>query len=148
MDGDAFEYHLIRNDMSEEEGSGYTVVRSVDGLKLMWQTLPRTKGFESIEVSGESFHMDDLQQPCFAPGSRLMLVPQPDNPRDPNAVAIFDLSGKLHCGYVPSGEAQRIGKLIAKQQIEACFSMWEVYRDGRRVSLRLLLIRKGTSLQY
>jgi hypothetical protein len=35
------------------------------------------------------------------PGDRLRLVREPNNPHDPNAVAVY--SGTMHIGYIPRG---------------------------------------------
>jgi len=86
-----------------------------------------------IKVAGASYRADALQDPAFAPGSRIALVPEPDNPHDPNAVAVWDESRRLQAGYVP---AEVAGSIRGDEQ---AVSLWEFVEDGRRVGLRVLL---------
>jgi hypothetical protein len=44
------------------------------------------------------------------PGDRLRLVREPDNPHDPNAVAVY--SELLHLGYLPRGVNRPVSDLI------------------------------------
>lgn len=46
------------------------------------------------------------------PGDRVQLVPEPKNPADANAIAVFSERG-VQIGYVTAERAPRIGQLIA-----------------------------------
>jgi hypothetical protein len=118
------------------EGRGYTVR---DGDRpLAWES-PRLAeaGVEIMKVAGTSYRAEELQDPGFAPGSPLVLRAEPDNPHDPNAVAVWDEAGTAQAGYVSrdraAGVAGRLGELDA-------LALWE-WRgaDGRRFGLRILL---------
>lgn len=127
-------------------GRGYQVERVSDGQKLRWQTLPRSEGLEAIGVAGESHHEDDLQSPSLEPGKPLSLVREPDNPYDENAVAIYDAAERHQAGYIPGDESVRIaGKLDGGERLQA-YSMWEVWKGGKRVSLRILLVGEEASV--
>ena len=51
-------------------------------------------GFKNYDGAGELGKL--------APGKKLKLRPEPDNPHDPDAVALY--RGKTKLGYVPRGE--------------------------------------------
>lgn len=137
-------YALVHN--TWENGRGYTMVRQADGQKLAWSFLPKKEGFQCLEVVGESYHQKDLQQPGFAAGFPIKLVAEPENPVDHDAVAVRDASGKYQAGYLSRDDAPKILKRIENGGGFRALVMWEVNIGGQRVSLRLLLMDKGTSL--
>src|SRR5665809_39515 len=55
-----------------------------------------------VPVAGVSYRPGALDDPSFDPGRRLALVPEPDNPHDGNAVAIYNEARTLQLGYVPA----------------------------------------------
>ena len=57
-------------------------------------------GLLVTHVAGAFHRPDALVSELAAPGSRLTLRPEPDNPHDPSAVAV-DLSDGTPLGYVP-----------------------------------------------
>ena len=89
-----------------------------------------------VPVAGASYRADALADDGFAPGRRLRLVPEPENPHDPRAIGIWDEARRLQAGYVPAELAPHI-------PVDAqALSLWE-FRDeaGRRVGLRVLVVR-------
>ena len=69
---------------------------------------------------------------------RLALVPEPENPHDPAAVAIWDEGRRLQAGYVPADVAPRVA---ADAQ---ALALWEFCDEGgRRVGLRVLIAPPG-----
>ncbi len=129
-----------------ETGRGFVVVRVEDGQRLAWETLPRGDGLESLDVRGESHRAAALQSPAFAAGAPLTLVPEPENPYDPNAVGVWDRARTTQAGYMPREDAARIGKRLRAGESVRCFVMWEERRRGQRVSLRVLLVREGAAV--
>jgi hypothetical protein len=87
-----------------------------------------------VALAGSSYRGDALSDDAFAPGSKLAIVPEPENEHDPNALAVWDAGRRLHAGYVPAEVA-----LELRPPLQA-LSLWE-WRDddGRRVGLRILL---------
>jgi len=87
-----------------------------------------------IKVAGVSYRLDALQEDSFAPGSRLALVPEPDNEHDPNAIGVWDAERQIQAGYVPADVARNLdaGDWQA-------VSLWEFSESGRRGGLRVLL---------
>jgi hypothetical protein len=53
-------------------------------------------------VAGISHYPDAADLPEFAPGSEIVLRPEPDNPFDPNAIAVWNASGSVQVGYLPA----------------------------------------------
>ena len=90
-----------------------------------------------VKVAGASYRAEALQDDAFAPGRSLALVREPDNPHDPNAVAIWDEGRRLQAGYVP---AEIAGELSGDEQ---AVSLWEFAEEGQRVGLRVLIAPKS-----
>lgn len=140
-----FVYELVS--LEGDAGRGFFVRRIEDQQNLRWETLPRSEGLESIDVVGESYRMEALQQSCFAAGSQVLLLPEPNNPYDPNAVAVWDIKRQLQAGYIPREYSARIAHKIAKGEIKQCTIMWEGIRKKKRNSIRLLLIGHEASIR-
>ncbi len=87
-----------------------------------------------INVAGVLYRLDALQDDAFAPGKRLVLLPEPDNEHDPNAIGIWDADRTLQAGYVPAESARELdaGDWQA-------VSLLEFFEGEQRVGLRVLL---------
>ena len=79
-----------------------------------------------VPVAGVSFRPGNVDDASFDPGSRLALVPEPENEHDPNAVAIWNQARTLQAGYVPRDVALEL------QGDEQAISLWRV-EGGLRV---------------
>jgi hypothetical protein len=111
--GDGF---LLRDAASEE------VVRADD---------PRVR---VVPVAGVTYRVEALQDDGFSAGRRLALVPEPDNPHDPHAIAIWDETRRVKAGYVPA----EVARELHADEWQAV-AVREFFEDGRRVGLRVLL---------
>jgi hypothetical protein len=58
------------------------------------------RGLIVTGVAGARFHEEALQSEGASPGRRLVLRPEPENPHDPDAVAVDTEQGE-HLGFVP-----------------------------------------------
>lgn len=68
------------------------------------------------------------------PGDPVVLVPEPKNPADPNAVAVFSDRG-TQLGYVTAERCGRIGALIREgREVEAVFQQAAPYGCVIRVA--------------
>jgi len=147
-DPSQFDYELVPFETDDGQGRGYVVERLKDGQRLAWDFLSnRGENMESMGVAGETHHSEDLQADSFRPPAPLVLVPEPTNRYDPHAVAIWDAAKKHQAGYIPGSEARRIGGRLSKGKIVECLSMWETIVNGKRVSLRILLLDQKARLQ-
>jgi len=90
-----------------------------------------------IKLAGISYRLDAVQDDAFAPGSRLALVPEPDNEHDPNAIGVWDAERRVQAGYVP---AETAAGLDADEW--QAVSLLEFLEDGKRIGLRILLAPK------
>jgi hypothetical protein len=108
----------------EQGERGYHLRDAATGDPVRWED-PRIR---VVPVAGVSYRLEALDDPSFDPGRRLALVPEPDNPHDPNAVAIYNEDRSLQLGYVPAVAAPELSG------DEQAVSLWRV--DG---GLRVLI---------
>jgi hypothetical protein len=106
----------------ERAGAGVRVRDAATGELLRWED-PR---ITVVPVAGVSFRPEAHADPSFDPGRPLALVPEPDNPHDPNAVAIWNEERTLQAGYVPREVAPELAG------DEQAVSLWRV-EGGLRV---------------
>ena len=109
----------------ERAHSGYRLRDAATGEIVRWED-PRIL---VVPVAGVSFRPESLEDSSFDPGRPLALVPEPDNPHDPNAVAVWNEERTLQLGYVPRELAPTL------TGDEQAISLWRV--DG---GLRVLVV--------
>ena len=109
----------------ERAHSGYRLRDAATGEVVAWED-PRIL---VLPVAGVSFRPESLDDPSFDPGRRLALVPEPANPHDAHAVAVWNEERTLQVGYVPREVAPT---LVGDEQ---AVSLWRV--DG---GLRVLVV--------
>jgi HIRAN domain len=85
--------HLDVCRLAEEDCRGYLLVDGREELleRHVWATW----------VAGLQYSLAAAQAESFAPGAPLALVPEPDNPYDEHAVAIWDAARTSAIGHVP-----------------------------------------------
>jgi hypothetical protein len=88
----------------ERAGSGYELRDAATGEPVRWDD-PRIR---VIAVAGVSFRPAAVADASFDPGSRVALVPEPDNEHDPNAVGVWNEDRTLQAGYVPRDVAPEL----------------------------------------
>ncbi len=96
------------------------------------------KHLETFFIAGFQHHDGALQLDQLKAGKKLDLVPEPDNPYDPDAVAIMRKGAKL--GYVPKGKNSLVSLLTfyghadvfecRVMQVDPKASPWEQVRVG------------------
>ena len=79
-----------------------------------------------MPVAGVSFRPGAVADPSFDPGRRLVLVREPENEHDPDAVGIWNEERTLQAGYVPREVAPELAG------DEQALSLWRV-EGGLRV---------------
>jgi len=121
-------------------------VRLADGQHLRWQSLPRGEGLESVNVVGERFRLDALQDPSFAAGNAITLEREPANPYDSNAIAVWNAARTLQAGYIPRDDAKRLAKKLDRGERFRVLSIWETFEAdrGRADEAGLCFFRAGT----
>jgi HIRAN domain len=114
----------------ERAGDGFRL-RNAATEELLREEDPRIR---VVRVAGASYRLDALQDDAFAPGRRLVLVPEPDNEHDPHAIGIWDEGRRAQAGYVPADVARDIDA-----DDWQAVSVREFFEDGKRLGLRVLL---------
>jgi hypothetical protein len=114
----------------ERAGAGYRL-RDAGTEQVVREDDPR---IHVVPVAGISYRLDDVQADGFAPGRRLVLLPEPDNEHDPNAIAIWDEDRRVQAGYVPAD----LARTLRAEEWQAV-SLREFSDEGRRGGLRVLL---------
>ena len=104
------------------DGRGYLLRDAATGIPVRWED-PRLR---VVGVAGVSFRGSAVEDESFDPGRRLALVPEPENPHDPHAVAVWNEQRSLQAGYVPRDVAP---ELVGTEQ---AVSIWRV-EGGLRV---------------
>jgi hypothetical protein len=139
-----YDYALQR--LRGDEGQGLVLVRLRDSQKLRWQTLAKSSGMLCFSVAGVSHHQEALQDVSFAPGKTLVLIREPENPYDANAVAVWNKNATKQVGHVPKEYSEYVSGCLAEGKRLLCISMWETVKEGRRVALRILVVGEGVNL--
>ena len=106
----------------ERGNAGYHLRDAETGERVAWED-PRIR---VVPVAGVSFRPEAVVDSSFDPGRLLTLVPEPDNPHDPNAVAVWNEDRTLQAGYVPREVAPELAG------DEQGISLWRV-EGGLRV---------------
>jgi HIRAN domain len=91
-----------------------------------------------VSAAGASFRPKELALPLFDPGSDIRLVREPENPHSRNAVAMFDVFGEHHLGYVPHDYTIEIGHWVDNGDI-AAVSLVEILKQKKRIALKVLI---------
>jgi hypothetical protein len=147
---------VVRDDGSfaAEDGStiysrGYALVDPVGEFTQVgdddWL---RVSGCRLCKVAGLTHHAEAAQDERFSPGSVVLVCPDPSNPVDPSAVAVFDASGEHQVGFVPASISAEIAGRIAGGE-ELGGAILREYRTepatgGRRIGLVMLIAPAGT----
>lgn len=76
------------------------------------RTAASRAGLWSFAIRGTAHHQAAATRGDFRPGQLVGLVREPDNPHDPNAIAVYANEGTAPAGYVPRGYAKRLSKLL------------------------------------
>lgn len=98
------------------------------------------EGVRACSVAGVEHRHREVQSADFAPGKRLRLVADPENPFDRNAIEVRSADGKLMAGFVPREIAAELAPLFKRDRTWDAMSVWEWQTHSRgRVGLRMLL---------
>ena len=116
-------------------------VWDAEGRDVPWDDYGRIDpSARSFKIAGAHYREEALQSEAFAPGGRLMLVPERDNPHDPQAIKVLDATRTEHVGYVPADLCADLHELLAAHPDLAALVAWEWrLEDGRRSALRALV---------
>ncbi|WP_179855078.1 HIRAN domain-containing protein [Paractinoplanes atraurantiacus] len=69
-------------------------------------------GIYMSQLRGEAYHEQACKSGDFQPGTLVKLVREPDNAYDPNAVAVYDKTGRHLAAYLNKQKARMVAKLL------------------------------------
>jgi hypothetical protein len=98
----------------------------------------------TIKLAGVSFGdcQNNIKQFGCPDTGFYILIREPDNPHDPNAIAV-SLGGVWHMGYVPSGLAAELAPLIDAGKIfEAEFVRRNEHPTEELIGLTVMIVEK------
>jgi len=130
----------VADDGSDLHGCGFWL-RDEDDLATHWDD-DRLSEIDVlvVKVAGVSYRADALQAADFNPGSPLALVPEPDNPIDSNAIAIYDRARTHQVGFVPADRCSEVAELLQRVPESVAISLWEWRLHGaERCALRTII---------
>jgi hypothetical protein len=139
------DFELVQH--STSEGRGYVVQRTEDKQRLSYWSLPISQGLYAFDVAGTSRRKEALQDSAFSLGKRLAILPDPANPADSKALAVWDSAHKLHIGFVPKDCSSAMKKRMTEEEGYTYLSMWESMKGSMRVGLRVLVIRPDVKIK-
>jgi hypothetical protein len=138
---------FIADDGSRIWTSGYALLDDTTGSFMRM----RDQHFDNrhcllCRVAGVTYRPEALQDPRFAPGHAVRLIPEPTNPYDQNAVGIWDASGDIQLGFVPGDQSARVASDMRAGTQLVGFILREFRRgkEGPRLGIHVLVVPSGT----
>jgi hypothetical protein len=108
----------------EDRLSGFVPAARVSSL--------RRAGLVVTFVAGFEYHLEDGSTSNFDPGAPVVVEAEPNNPRDPFALAVRSFDSSLQAGYVPSFVCRTLPALRGRRHGRV---LYEVRDEGRRAAL-------------
>ncbi|MGH7559145.1 MAG: HIRAN domain-containing protein [Gemmatimonadota bacterium] len=140
MSENVFKLHPIQG----PDGCGFDVYR--EGDRVEESRLRGGDGLYYSRAKGASLTRPALWEGDFDPGVPVALVPEPSNPADPNAIAIWDYRREWRVGYLSRAVAKKVARAIREERdFRAYVLKVEAYevpgeRRPRRAHLRVLVV--------
>jgi hypothetical protein len=120
--------------------SGYQLIDPESGSYLA-RDAPQLvdRGLHVCGVAGARHHADALAAATLAPGDRLELRREPDNPHDANAIAVH--AAGAHLGFVPRELAEELAPALDGGEIRSAIVLREHSASPRdpRTGLTMLI---------
>jgi hypothetical protein len=114
----------------DRRGAGYHLRDAATGERVTWDD----ERIRVVPVAGVSFRLEAVADATFDPGARLVLVREPQNEHDPNAIGVWNAERTLQAGYVPRDTAADLAG------DELAVSLWRAGEAG----LRILIVPSGS----
>jgi len=74
------------------------------------------------------------------------LIPEPENPHDSKAIAVYNENQTQKAGYVPKERIADVARLLEEEPVR-CICIWETVKEKQRVNIRLLIARHNTRIK-
>lgn len=104
----------------------------------------RMGGIVITKIAGVQYY-PGMTLETVGPGRPLRLILEPENPYDPNAVAIWDAAGEEKVGHLPRDVAASVSEILRAERPLAALCIAELIEKpgDRRCGLRVLLAPPG-----
>jgi len=119
----------------EDADGGYHFLR-------LGEPLPDARAIY-CKVAGVQHHEGGIRGGQFTPVAAAKLVPEPDNPHDPNAVGVWDADGAIQAGYLPADVAVGVAARMRSGEQMVGMVVREIRqgsKSGKRSGLHMVLI--------
>src|SRR4051794_33343694 len=134
-------YEFTADDGKTLWASGYTLLDENDRYITVSEQHFENPLCLLCNVAGTSYRRNALQDGRFAPGSAVILRPEPTNPHDPNAVGVWDSSGTVQVGFIPARVSPKVAADIrgGNELGGVIMREFRAAEHGPRVGLHLLI---------
>jgi len=130
--------------------SGFDLYRQGSGM-VKWISLRPDDPVWAFGITGVQFQPDGhelMSSEAFAPGARVTFEREPDNPADPNAVAILDALGDRQVGYVPRAWADDVADRLDDGEALDAWVVWEKRKAGHRIGAWVMVLADGITVNW
>jgi hypothetical protein len=76
------------------------------------------------------------------PGEHLLIVPEPTNPVNPDALAVYTADMRQHLGYIHDSDLLDVRRALGRGWIAISAWEWRLV-DGDRCAMHILIVPKG-----
>lgn len=90
-----------------------------------------------FQLAGGTYHPEEMRKHSFAAGRAVVLIPEPDNPHDANAIAVWNAERDASVGYVPHSLSRQLAATF-KGDSRGGLIVQEWKRGHQRVGLTIL----------
>lgn len=94
-------------------------------------------GCVMFQLAGGTYHAEEMRKHSFAAGRTVVLIPEPDNPHDANAIAVWNAERDATVGHVPRGLSTQLAAAFKGQPRSGLIAQ-EWKRSHQRVGLTIL----------
>ncbi len=122
-------------------GRGFHV-HDEDDVRWQWREEGMAAGLCVTAAVGPKHTGDAVRQDAFAPGNRLVLVPEPDNPYDSSAIGVWDEEKQTRVGYLPKTVCGKVATQLGRGKRLEAFVLWEWINrsdQGKRTGIKVLI---------
>lgn len=115
-----------------------------DGRGVAWDEPEPPDGCLILPVAGVGYRGKAPQHSCFEPGQPVLIMPEPDNPYDSDALAIVSANQQRQLGYVRRDDQANVQTLMGSGEPMRAAVIWQ-WRDdsGQRTGAAIVLARDG-----
>jgi hypothetical protein len=135
------EFETAADDGTALYGRGWVIHDEDDLAVAEADPLLASEQILIFNVAGVTFRPKALQERCFNPGNEVRLIPEPTNPVDKNAIAVWDHARRHHLGYVPKGRTSEIRRGLGASPNARTYVWWDWHKnDCMRCGVKIVVL--------